>query len=391
LLEQIPDSDDEADEPDPKWQPAATPRQQAFASAVASLLGTDEDNSELTFSAPKQVDILAKLVGIYGSQELFVNEYRLLLADKLLGILDFDTDKEVHTLELLKLRFGEQSLRQCEIMIKDIDDSKRIVSNIHSTMAGKESSSDDPIEENPIVDAAIVSDIFWPSLMKEDLKVHPKIQNQLNQFSQEYGNLKKPRSLIWLAQLGTVQLELQLEDGELREFACTPLHATIISHFEDKETWTAADLSNETGVSVETIRRRIGYWLNQRVLQTCTNSFGEPAYTLASSTMENDQISGAAGDGAEMMEEDEDDQVMSAKEAQEAEEMKVYESYIVGMLSNLGELSLDRIHNMLKMFVTGSDHKYDKTPQELSSFLQYLCKEDKLEFSADGMYKLLKK
>ena len=60
-------------------------------------------------------------------------------------------------------------------------------------------------------------------------------------------------------------------------------------------------------------------------------------------------------------------------------------------ISNLGQLPLDRIHNMLKTFVTGSDHKYNKTPQQLQIFLQQLCKGDKLEFGADGMYKLVKK
>ncbi len=90
-----------------------------------------------------------------------------------------------------------------------------------------------------------------------------------------------------------------------------------------------------------------------------------------------------------MMEED-DGQAMSAM-AQEEEEMEVYESYICGMLTNMGQLPLERIHNMLKMFVTGSDVKYNKTPQQLSLFLQHLAKQEKLECGPDGMYKLFKK
>jgi hypothetical protein len=37
------------------------------------------------------------------------------------------------------------------------------------------------------------------------------------------------------------------------------------------------------------------------------------------------------------------------------------------------------------MFVTGSDVKYNKTPQQLSLFLQHLCKQEKLECGPDGM------
>ena len=51
-------------------------------------------------------------------QELFVTEYRLMLADKLVNNLAYDTDQEVQNLELLKLRFGESSMHQCEIMVK---------------------------------------------------------------------------------------------------------------------------------------------------------------------------------------------------------------------------------------------------------------------------------
>ena len=32
--------------------------------------------------------------------------------------LAYDTDKEVQNLELLKLRFGESSMHQCEIMVE---------------------------------------------------------------------------------------------------------------------------------------------------------------------------------------------------------------------------------------------------------------------------------
>ena len=41
-----------------------------------------------------------------------------MLADRLMSKTDYDTDRELHTLELLKLRFGDTSLHDCEIMLK---------------------------------------------------------------------------------------------------------------------------------------------------------------------------------------------------------------------------------------------------------------------------------
>lgn len=40
-----------------------------------------------------QRDLLWTLVDIYGSRELFVNEYRSMLADRLLNMTDFDTEQ----------------------------------------------------------------------------------------------------------------------------------------------------------------------------------------------------------------------------------------------------------------------------------------------------------
>ena len=100
------DSDDEEECPTFDWQPAPS-----ITNPKGHFLGGGQGGG---------ADILSMLVSIYGSKELFVNEYRVMLADKLLANLDYNTDKEVHTLELLKLRFGEISMRNCEIMINTL-------------------------------------------------------------------------------------------------------------------------------------------------------------------------------------------------------------------------------------------------------------------------------
>ena len=80
----------------------------------------------------KTSDIISMLVNIYGSKELFVNEYRSLLSNRLLNQFSYETEKEIRNLELLKLRFGEAPLHQCEVMLKDIGDSKRINSHLYA-------------------------------------------------------------------------------------------------------------------------------------------------------------------------------------------------------------------------------------------------------------------
>ena len=71
--------------------------------------------------------------------------------------------------------------------------------------------------------------------------------------------------------------------------------------------------------------------------------------------------------------EEEEDAEANADDGQEA----VIHSYITGMPTNFKALPLDRIHNMLKMFVT--DPPYTKKITELAEMLDKLVAADKLE------------
>ena len=180
---------------------------------------------------------------------------------------------------------------------------------------------------------------------------------------------------------------------ETKEFTCSPLLATLLSHFEDEPSWTAEALSNETGIAENIIRKRMLYWITHRVV-VMVGEHDAPAgasYTLAAHAQRQGEIDpqhhdddGGGGGGHTTT-------AVSAANQQE-EEHEVYESYISVMLTSLKDgASLDKIHNMLKMMASGSEAKYNKTPQQLSAFLQRLCRQEKLECGPDGTYKLIKK
>lgn len=87
-------------------------------------------NTGTTSKSRRASDIISMLVNIYGSKELFVQEYRTLLADRILTQFNYEIVKEIRYLELLKLRFGESQLHYCEVMLKDVADSKRLNSRV---------------------------------------------------------------------------------------------------------------------------------------------------------------------------------------------------------------------------------------------------------------------
>ena len=97
------------------------------------------DANPVTFTHENsKPDIISMLVNIYGSKDMFVNEYKTLLGDRLLSSHSYTMEKEIRYLELLKLRFGDSNLFCCEAMLRDISESRRINTNILEQLHLKE-------------------------------------------------------------------------------------------------------------------------------------------------------------------------------------------------------------------------------------------------------------
>lgn len=71
-----------------------------------------------------------------------------MLAEKMMGTRNFDIDEEIKNLELLKLRCGDSSLQTCNIIVKDVKDSKRIDNLIHGY---KKSIIPEAEQKNPLL------------------------------------------------------------------------------------------------------------------------------------------------------------------------------------------------------------------------------------------------
>ncbi|XP_076655702.1 anaphase promoting complex subunit morula [Halictus rubicundus] len=325
-------------------------------------------------SAQRRVsDIISMLVSVYGSQDLFVNEYRTLLADRLLSQLNYHTKREIRHLELLKIRFGENQLHYCEVMLKDVYDSKRIDEHIQS-----DASYTSEKEEFP-TSALILSAQFWPPF-KENWKLElPKIvQTQLNKYVKAFESLKGNRTLCWKPHLGNVTLEIELKDRKL-EINVTPIHATIILHFQDKKEWTLEELADTMHAPATVLRRKITFWVSQGILKESSND----VFIL------QEESSTKSRSLTDVVEDEEVESVMASASDQREEELQVFWSYIVGMLTNLDSMPLERIHQMLKMFASQGPGAMECGLPELRQFLDKKVREHQLLFSG-GLYRLPK-
>ncbi|PPQ77098.1 hypothetical protein CVT26_004515 [Gymnopilus dilepis] len=319
------------------------------------------------FRANKPSDIVSTLISIYDSKDLFVKEVQALLAQRLLSIPKDNTDRiesQRRNIEILKIRFGEAALQVCEVMLRDMTDSKRIDTHIQSQI------------RTPL-HPTIISRHFWPELEKSDLVMPGQFRKMQQDYAHEFAIFKPDKKLKWMPHLGTVQLELELEDRKL-EVEVPPLEAAFIELFSERPDWALNDLINAVGaIDRSAAIKALFTWVDYGVIKQQS----EDIFVLLERA-EEDSLGPERERDISRPAPVVEIPALSAGQQQQTEQMRVYWKFIEGMLTNLGSLPLDRIQTMLK-FAPG----YDKTPEQLGYFLEAARREGLLVVK-DGVWRL---
>ncbi|XP_057716916.1 anaphase-promoting complex subunit 2 [Corythoichthys intestinalis] len=367
---EMQDSDEEGGDPE-GWAPDPT-------DAVADKSGSKRRSS----------DIISLLVSIYGSKDIFINEYRTVLADRLLQMPNYHTAREIRNVELLKLRFGESHMHYCEVMLKDMDDSRRINGNICEEEDEAES-QEEGVESAPApwLSAIIFSSEFWPKLKEEKMEMPPLVQHATEAYTRRYEKLKAMRTLSWKPQLGSVTLDVELEDRTVSNVNASPLQAAIILLFQDKSNWSAEELSAELGVATEAVNRKLALWQQLGVLRE--EGGGRYAVQERAAACKDKAERGGGGAMVVVDSDDERDSNIAMQTQQREEKMQLFWAYVQAMLTNLECMTLERIHSLLRLFVATGPVVTEMDVSELEAFLQRKVAEHQLLMSS-GVYRLPK-
>lgn len=347
----------------------------------------DPVDAGLEFKNAKNSDVIGSLISLFESKDVFVKEFQNILGERLLQ-KEYEFDRENRVLELLKPRFGEAALQACEVMLRDILDSRRVDTFIH-----KDKELDLNDESTPELHTRILSHLFWPSLHSETFFIPPEVESLQSRYSTGFESLKQSRKLTWLHALGQVTVTLDLEDRtvseEVQTWQASVIYAFQPSPSEDPSipiSRTFDDLVETLQMTDSLLHNALTFWIGKLVLKR--TSISPPTYTVLETLSDEDvahpgTTSAAIAAAAETATSAAAPAVLSEHEVAQ-EKMEVYWQYVVGMLTNGGPMPLQQIVMMLKLTVPGG---FPFGNEELKDYLENGVKEGKLDF-AGGVYRI---
>lgn len=343
------------------------------------------------FRRSKGLDVVGSLISLWESKEVWTKEVQSVLASRLLGTGEWTFEKEIRTIELLKLRFGETAMQGCDVMLKDIADSKRADTHIR-TEEGLNLNDIDAEDEAPELHTKILSRLFWPAIKEEEFKLPKEIQLMQKRYEAGFEKLKTKRKLTWIHNAGTVEVELELEDRIVQVPDATTWQAAVIYEFdEDKggSEWTIKQLAERLDMDESLAKRAVSFWCSKEVLRDAGSGVFAVIENLAEyeEMLEQQERAGGADASASDMGSGMGGGMQGVDDEEISEEKKnmrkVVMPFIVAMLTNGGATQLAQISMVLGMLVPGFSWSAD----ELTEFLNTMRAEGKLDYE-NGAWKI---
>ncbi|KIV91754.1 hypothetical protein PV10_06261 [Exophiala mesophila] len=393
----------------------------------------------------KNTDVIGSLITLFDTKDVFVKELQAMLAERLLKHKP-DFTQEISVLEHLKIRFGDSTLQGCEVMLRDVLDSRKVDGIVRkergmqqakpqqqsttSTLDPTTTANQPPSSPSPTdigLHVKILSRLFWPSMADHAFKVPQIVAEQQQSYELGFEALKQSRKLTWINAIGQVEVELELHDRTYRD-QVLPWQAAVIYAFDDfddqnKEnddnededadnvdsippptTRTISQLSSDLEMSATLVRSACIFWVSKQILaETGRDTFtvlerldqllnpNDPNHphpklqsndTTTSGHDPSSASTAAAAAAAATIA-----AAQAAKESEEAErkqKMAIYHQFIVSMLTNQGAMPLPRIAMMLGIVVPGG---FPFSNEELKEFLAGMVKDSVLEVGNGGVYK----
>ena len=235
-----------------------------------------------------KIDIVSILVNVFGSPEKFMEQYKRMLIERKVTDNNFEIEQEIKNLELLKLKFGENLLTNCEIIIQHIKESKKLNNKLF---------------KDPSFTCQIINSNYWPFTKRNhfdlseldennkdknesinnsnDINTNSaktpydeflvNFNNKLKNYQKLYSDNKFSRKIEFYTNLGYCHITLSFSNGNF-DFVVSPLSYLIIKFFDEEnkknfKLFNIDYISNKLHSEALCIKQSLDFWVSKGVLK----------------------------------------------------------------------------------------------------------------------------
>ncbi|USP73195.1 hypothetical protein yc1106_00469 [Curvularia clavata] len=394
------------------------------------------------YKKSKVEDVIWFLLTLWERDD-FINELKNIYGEHLLKCQDPEYQKEIRLLELIKMRLGDDKLQACEVMLRDVLESRRINSTIRTTInvpaanplvtpdqRSRQPQTPDgrqprtprprrPARSNknvtpsgptsvppagPTLNAQILSSFFWPQLRDDTFRVPAQIDALQKEYESRFERIKGMRKLRWMNALGTSSITLTFDDRTEDFDNLTPWQVSVIHAFQRKPgeadeatasskdgegaTRSISQLKEILEMDESLIHQALSFWVGKSALRFHPPSTYAVVESLVKSNSDtNTQDDVAAAKELATIQADATNNTIKSQSAMLQEKKHIYTAFILGMLTNQGNMDAGRIGMMMRMMVQGG-FPYGK--EELEGLLEELEGQGKVVKVGSGVWGIRK-
>jgi anaphase-promoting complex subunit 2 len=357
------------------------------------------------YKKSKVEDVIWFLLTLW-EREDFINELKNIYGDHLLRCQDPEYEKEIRLLELIKVRLGDDKLQACEVMLRDVLESKRINGTIRTTInvpaatsivtpdyRGREPRTPDGRQPRtpqprkpgrsarnitpsaatptgPTLNAQILSSFFWPQLRDDTFRVPAQIDALQKEYESRFERIKGMRKLRWMNALGDGSITLTFDDRTEDFDHLTPWQVSVIYAFQPQPdedakrsdkggegiTRSVSQLEEMLEMDESLVNQALSFWIGKSVLRfhaPSTYSIIESLPKPTSTTGAHDADAAAAAEELAAIQANATNNTVKSQSEMLEEKKDIYTAFMMGMLTNQGNMAVTRMLMMMRMMVQG--------------------------------------
>jgi len=330
------------------------------------------------------------MVTLKNSDE-FAEELKALLQERLLQTDALNFEQEERLVTMFQLRFTDLKIPECEIMLKDMQDSRTTHTALHIP---------------PDFQAKILSRVYWPEPDAATFDMPYKLDFTTKLFDTAYSRLCPARTLHWHHSWARVTVELELEDRTFIE-EVTSAQAAVIYQFQENTTdeddhamqedtpitLSIDQLATNLNMDKDLVHRSLHFWTQKLILQAyppnsttyrVIESLSLLNTTLSESQPQSptqSQVAAAAAAAPSPPAQAQPEELKTGLD-ELLEQRDLYTNFIKSMLTNQGDMPAARMHMMLRMIMPNG---FPYEEGEFVEFLEVLNKKGVVE-KAGGMW-----